>query len=95
MQVSPDCRYLQTTASFELGDESFSCTGKTLIAEGYTGILTSQTMCQDEIVPNFTIDDLLPINEVSAPPLWKEKKGKLGANAMKRVAAGAHLPTLE
>ena len=23
----------------------------------------------------------------------KEKEGKLGANAMKRVAAGAHLPT--
>ena len=24
----------------------------------------------------------------------KKEKGKLGANAMKRVAAGAHLPTL-
>ena len=25
--------------------------------------------------------------------LWDKRKGKLGANAMKCVAAGAHLPT--
>lgn len=32
--VSPDCKYLQTTISFSIATETFTCTGKTLISAG-------------------------------------------------------------
>lgn len=37
--VSQDCKYLQTTIDFTVGNEAFSCTGKTLISAGKDGQL--------------------------------------------------------
>jgi len=32
--VSEDCKYLQTTITFSIATEGFSCSGKTLISPG-------------------------------------------------------------
>ncbi|CAH1786482.1 unnamed protein product [Owenia fusiformis] len=61
--VSSDCKYLQTTAHFKIGQEKFSCTGKSLIDPGYTGLMTWQAITQDEKMPVFTEGQSLPIEE--------------------------------
>ncbi|XP_013414482.1 DNA topoisomerase 3-beta-1 [Lingula anatina] len=62
--VSPDCRYLQTTAYFEVGAEKFTCTGKTLLSAGFTAVMTWQAITGDENMPNFQVDQTCSIEEV-------------------------------
>jgi hypothetical protein len=64
-QISPDCRYMLTTVTFEIGDERFSCSGKRLLVEGFTGVTPWQAITQDETMPTFNIDDLFPLQDVS------------------------------
>ncbi len=64
-QLSPDCKYLQTTVLFEVGPEMFSCTGKTLINPGYTSVMTWQQIAAEESMPQFTVGDVCSIHEVS------------------------------
>eukprot|EP00051_Salpingoeca_urceolata_P020697 m.313864 g.313864 ORF g.313864 m.313864 type:complete len:860 (+) comp19665_c0_seq2:161-2740(+) len=37
--LSPDCKYLQTTATFDLGGEEFTCVGQKVISKGFTSVL--------------------------------------------------------
>lgn len=63
--MSPDCRYLQTTAIFELGDEKFTCTGKALIEAGFTAVMTWQAITGDENMPQLTKGDVCDVSDVS------------------------------
>ena len=64
-QISPDCRYMLTTVMFEIGDEQFSCCGKRLLVEGFTGVTSWQAITQDETMPSFKIDDFCSLQDVS------------------------------
>lgn len=48
--VSPDCRYISTTATFNINDEIFTTTGKTVVDPGFTTIMTWQVVTYE---PNF------------------------------------------
>lgn len=61
--LSRDCRYLQTTALFEVGEERFQCVGKTLLDPGYTAVLSWQAIPSDESVPPFKVGDACEISE--------------------------------
>lgn len=65
LQISPDCKYLQTTVYFEVGGEHFTFTGKQLIDPGYTSVMTWQALTSDEKVPDFKREQQCPINDVS------------------------------
>ncbi|MEW8341972.1 MAG: DNA topoisomerase [Candidatus Thiodiazotropha taylori] len=64
-QLSPDCRYLQTTVFFEIGAEKFSYTGKQLIDPGYTSVMPWQALTSDEKMPEFKREQICPVNDVS------------------------------
>jgi DNA topoisomerase-3 len=65
VQVSRDCRYLSTKVAFEVGTETFTCTGKTLLDPGYTTIMHWQAFGKNETVPPFTEGDMAKIQDVS------------------------------
>ncbi|XP_046559637.1 DNA topoisomerase 3-beta-1-like [Haliotis rubra] len=62
--LSPDCTYLQTTVSFDIGAELFSCSGKTLLDPGFTEVMTWQAITSDEEMPRFHRDQMLSFKEV-------------------------------
>lgn len=62
--VAFDCKYLSTTAKFEVGTETFSATGKTLLDPGYTTVLTWQAFGANETLPKFTTGESVNIHEV-------------------------------
>ena len=74
IQVSPDCKYLQTTLSFEVGKEKFSCTGKTLISAGFTQAVTWQALANDETLPDVSNGDMCRVDEVRLVSLLSLRK---------------------
>lgn len=64
-QVSYDCKYLSTTATFSIGTEKFSTTGKTLLDSGYTTVMTWQAFAKNETVPSFNTGEVVTIQDVS------------------------------
>ncbi|XP_052821520.1 DNA topoisomerase 3-beta-1 isoform X2 [Octopus bimaculoides] len=62
--VSPDCRYMQTTIYFEIGQEKFTCTGNILSDPGYTAIMTWQAITDDEELPPFVKGENYNVSEV-------------------------------
>lgn len=42
--VARDCKYLSTTVVFDINDEIFTTTGKTLLDPGYTTVMTWQVI---------------------------------------------------
>lgn len=64
LQLSPDCRYLQTKITFEIGKEKFTCCGNRLLHPGYTSVMPWQALASDEELPTFERGQLLGINEV-------------------------------
>ena len=79
-QLSPDCRYLQTTVFFEIGAEKFSYTGKQLIDAGYTGVMPWQALTSDEKMPEFKREQICPVSDVSIFEPVCEKTNNLGSN---------------
>ena len=65
LQISSDCRYLQTTVYFELAGEKFTYSGKQLIDPGYTTLMTWQALTSDEKMPDFTREQMCTVNDVS------------------------------
>ena len=63
-QVSPDCKYLQTTVTFEIGKEVFSAVGKRLLSPGYTSVMSWQAIPNDENIPPCTVGEEYNISEV-------------------------------
>ncbi|KAK2911000.1 hypothetical protein QQF64_026606 [Cirrhinus molitorella] len=72
--VSPDCKYLQTTISFSIATENFTCSGKTLISAGYTEVMPWQGIPQEEALPvcergdSFTVDEIKLLEKQTNPP---------------------------
>ncbi|TRY93577.1 hypothetical protein DNTS_005181 [Danionella cerebrum] len=72
--VSPDCKYLQTTISFSIATENFTCSGKTLISAGYTEVMPWQGVAQEEALPAcergdvFTVDEIKLLEKQTSPP---------------------------
>ena len=62
--MSPDCRYLQTSISLEIGQEKFICTGKTLISPGFTQFMPWLKITTEENMPAFKRDDVYSVQEV-------------------------------
>jgi DNA topoisomerase-3 len=62
--VSPDCKYKQTTVSFDLGPEKFSLTGKVILSPGFTTVMHWQAISSDESMPTFKVGDKCPVHEV-------------------------------
>ncbi|XP_063979754.1 DNA topoisomerase 3-beta-1 [Diachasmimorpha longicaudata] len=61
--LAKDCKYLSTTIKFEIGIESFSLTGSTLIDPGYTSLLTWQALGANESLPRLNVGDKVSIHE--------------------------------
>ncbi len=60
-----DCKYLQTTVRFIINEETFTCTGKTLISSGYTAVMPWQAISAQESLPDCETGDMCAVNEVS------------------------------
>ncbi|XP_056602830.1 DNA topoisomerase 3-beta-1 isoform X2 [Triplophysa dalaica] len=72
--VSHDCKFLQTTISFNIATETFTCTGKTLISAGYTEVMPWQGIPLEEALPvcergdTFTVDEIKLLEKQTSPP---------------------------
>ncbi|KAL5006758.1 hypothetical protein ScPMuIL_015564 [Solemya velum] len=62
--LSPDCKYLQTVVSFEIGPEKFSVTGRVLLDPGYTAVMTWQSLSDDEELPEFKRNQQCNVHKV-------------------------------
>ncbi|CAH0561430.1 unnamed protein product [Brassicogethes aeneus] len=62
--LAKDCKYLSTTATIYIGEEMFTVTGKTLIDPGFTNVMTWHAFGKNEIVPNLTENESVPVKEV-------------------------------
>eukprot|EP00111_Clytia_hemisphaerica_P004440 TCONS_00012693-protein len=63
--VSGDCKYLLCSVLFQLGTESFSCEGRTIIDPGFTEILdTNQTEDLNERIPKVEKNQILEIEQI-------------------------------
>ncbi|XP_028904879.1 DNA topoisomerase 3-beta-1 [Ornithorhynchus anatinus] len=62
--LAPDCRFLQTTISFSLGPERFTCTGKTVLSAGFTEIMPWQSVPPEDSLPPCERGDVATVGEV-------------------------------
>ncbi|XP_074868851.1 DNA topoisomerase 3-beta-1 isoform X3 [Carettochelys insculpta] len=62
--VCADCKYLQTTISFSIGPEHFTCIGKMVISPGFTEIMPWQSIPLEESLPSCEKGDVFPVSEV-------------------------------
>ncbi|XP_008958125.1 DNA topoisomerase 3-beta-1 isoform X3 [Pan paniscus] len=62
--VSHDCKYLQSTISFRIGPELFTCSGKTVLSPGFTEVMPWQSVPLEESLPTCQRGDAFPVGEV-------------------------------
>ncbi|XP_062446294.1 DNA topoisomerase 3-beta-1 isoform X2 [Rhea pennata] len=62
--VSADCKYLQTTISFSIGPERFTCIGKVVTSPGFTEIMPWHSIPLEESLPHCERGDVFPIGEI-------------------------------
>ncbi|XP_060050632.1 DNA topoisomerase 3-beta-1 isoform X5 [Erinaceus europaeus] len=62
--ISYDCKYLQSSISFRIGPEHFTCTGKTVISPGFTEIMPWQSIPLEESLPTCQRGDAFSVGEV-------------------------------
>uniref|UniRef100_A0A8C3K901 DNA topoisomerase n=1 Tax=Calidris pygmaea TaxID=425635 RepID=A0A8C3K901_9CHAR len=62
--VSADCKYLQTTISFSIGPERFTCIGKVVTSPGFTEIMSWHSIPLEESLPHCEKGDLFPVGEI-------------------------------
>ncbi|KAG7256822.1 hypothetical protein CRUP_037290 [Coryphaenoides rupestris] len=63
-ELREDCKYLQTTITFSIATEGFSCSGKTLISPGYTAVMPWQGVPLEEALPACERGDVFGVEEV-------------------------------
>lgn len=63
-KVAPDLKYLHTVISFQIGEETFTCSGKALLDPGFTKLMTWQALGAEETLPDLKRGDILKIAEV-------------------------------
>lgn len=61
--LAKDCRYLITTAVLTINNEEFSVYGKSLIEPGFTTIMPWQAIGKDEILPDLSANEIVPIKD--------------------------------
>ncbi|KAK2121181.1 DNA topoisomerase 3-beta-1 [Saguinus oedipus] len=72
--VSHDCKYLQSTISFRIGPELFTCSGKTVLSPGFTEIMPWQSVPLEESLPTcqrgntFTVSEVKMLEKQTSPP---------------------------
>ncbi|CAB1319263.1 unnamed protein product, partial [Coregonus sp. 'balchen'] len=59
-----DCKYLQTTISFIIASEGFSCSGKTLISPGFTEVMPWLGIPLEEAMPVCERGDVFTVEEI-------------------------------
>ena len=57
--VSPACRFIKTKVRFEINGELFKCSGKRLVAHGFTAI-APWYMVSDRVLPDMTAEHSQP-----------------------------------
>ncbi|XP_037679544.1 DNA topoisomerase 3-beta-1 isoform X2 [Choloepus didactylus] len=62
--VSADCKYLQSSISFRIGPEHFSCSGRTVLSPGFTEIMPWHSVPLEESLPACQRGDAFPVSEV-------------------------------
>lgn len=55
---------MSTTATFEIGYETFSCTGKIVLELGYTAVMHWQAMSKEENMPEFVEGETVALHDV-------------------------------
>lgn len=83
-QVARDCKYLSTTVKFEIGTESFSLTGNSLMDPGYTSLLTWQALGANDSLPNLKGGDSVAIHEVEGN--WGRNNENLSFGTLYRAS---------
>uniref|UniRef100_A0A8C1CFJ1 DNA topoisomerase n=1 Tax=Cyprinus carpio carpio TaxID=630221 RepID=A0A8C1CFJ1_CYPCA len=98
--VSPDCKYLQTTISFSIATEGFTCSGKTLISAGYTEVMPWQGIPQEEALPvcergdTFTVDEIKLLEKQTNPPDYLTESELITLMEKHGIDADLVLPTI-
>jgi len=64
VQISADCKYKVTTLIFEIGSETFSVSGKTLLDAGFTRVMHWAALAPEEQMPDLKLNQLQSINDV-------------------------------
>lgn len=62
--LSPDLKYLHTTAALLIGEEKFSCSGKSLLDPGFTKLMSWHGISDEETLPELKKGDVLKVVEV-------------------------------
>ncbi|XP_054712265.1 DNA topoisomerase 3-beta-1-like isoform X2 [Uloborus diversus] len=62
--LCPDLKYLHTVISFQIGEETFTCSGKALLDPGYTKVMTWQALGAEETLPDLKRGDVCKVSEV-------------------------------
>nr|CAG4651583.1 EOG090X00WU [Triops cancriformis] len=62
--VSPDCVYLSTEVEFQVGNESFKISGKTIITPGFLPLINPNWGKQDDLVPDVKAQQLYPVEQI-------------------------------
>lgn len=55
---------MSTTATFKIGYETFSCTGKIVLELGYTAVMPWQAMAKSENMPEFIEGETVTLQDV-------------------------------
>ncbi|XP_064471514.1 DNA topoisomerase 3-beta-1-like [Ornithodoros turicata] len=62
--VSEDLKYMQTTAQFQVGDEGFTLTGKSVVAPGFSRFMPWQGIGAEEALPPITSGTAYPLQQM-------------------------------
>lgn len=61
-------KYLHTVVHFQIGEETFTCSGKSLLDPGYTKVMTWQALDAEETLPDMKQGVVCKISEVNECP---------------------------
>lgn len=97
--VSGDCRYLLCSVTFELGTETLSCEGRTVIDPGFTGILDSQQLDEGQKIPKFEkgqgidIQQIMILEKQTSPPDYLSEAELITLMEKHGIGTDASIPT--
>nr|XP_048308371.1 DNA topoisomerase 3-beta-1 isoform X4 [Myodes glareolus] len=98
--VSHDCKYLQSTISFRIGPEKFTCSGKTVISPGFTEIMPWQSVPLEESLPTcqkgdtFTVGEVKMLEKQTNPPDYLTEAELITLMEKHGIDAELVLPTI-
>ncbi|XP_065181209.1 DNA topoisomerase 3-beta-1-like [Sycon ciliatum] len=96
--VSADCRYAATTLELRIAGELFSMTGKKVIKPGFTALLPSHAIRDDETVPDLASGAQLPVKDVrvadgqTSPPDYLTESELISLMEQHGIGTDASIP---